>query len=200
MKILNIFASLNGQTKKVAMAVEQACRTTGAAVETIDAKKQNTPLDLTAYDLTFIGSGVYTWLPGKKMCDWIEMQLAWAREKELILPGSPRLPGRYACVYTTFAGPHTGEAEALPALKYMGQLFDHLGITVVGEWAVPGAFVPEKMQAMNRSGRLGNIEDRPNAQDLVQIREKTKGLITSLGISGHQAKNGASIKGGLTPP
>lgn len=180
MKILNLYASLNGQTEKVAAEIEQACMKKGCTVETVNVRNQVDTIDLLASDLTFIGSGVYTWLPGKQMLKWIEMQLGIARDNGLIRPGSPRIPGRFACVYCTYAGPHTGEAEAIPAIKYMGQLFDHLGISVAAEWAIPGAFVPEKMKAMNRSGRLGNIEDRPSVDDLKRVREQAMGLISSL--------------------
>ncbi|NDV23355.1 hypothetical protein [Desulfovibrio sp. JC022] len=180
MKILNLYGSLNGQTEKVALEIEKAAVQAGHNVSTVNLKKEGVLFDLLNYDFTFIGSGVYTWLPGKSVQDWINRQLAYAREKNLILPGSPRIPGKFACVYCTYAGPHTGEAEAVPAIKYMGQLFDHLGITVADEWSVIGAFVPEKMQHFNISGRLGNIEGRPNADDLKQVREKTIGLLGSL--------------------
>lgn len=180
MNILNIFASLNGQTEKVALEIERACTAAGCKVTTINVGKQELDPDLLHSDLTFIGSGVYTWLPGKHMLKWIDRQLAHARENKLIVPGSPRIPGKFACVYCTYAGPHTGEAEAVPAVKYMGQLFDHLGITVAAEWCIPGAFIPKAMRHMNTSGRLGNIEGRPNENDLREIHERTRGLIQSL--------------------
>ncbi|WP_147820712.1 flavodoxin family protein [Salidesulfovibrio onnuriiensis] len=180
MNILNLYASLNGQTEKVALEIERACADAGCDVKTINVGKQDLELDLLRNDLTFMGSGVYTWLPGKRMLKWIDRQLASARDRNLILPGSPRLPGKFACVYCTYAGPHTGEAEATPAIKYMGQLFDHLGVTVADEWAIPGAFVPENKRHLNTSGRLGNIEGRPNEHDLMQVRERARGLIESL--------------------
>lgn len=183
MNILNLYASLNGQTEKVAREIEQVCAAKGCDVTTIDVGKESRTPDLLENDLTFIGSGVYTWLPGKRMLNWIDGQLGAARKQDLILPCSPRIPGKFACVYCTYAGPHTGEAEATPAIKYMGQLFDHLGITVAAEWAIPSAFIPEKMRYMNVTGRLGNIEGRPDARDLQQIRERTGGLIESLRLS-----------------
>ncbi|MEZ0576962.1 flavodoxin domain-containing protein [Halodesulfovibrio aestuarii] len=180
MNILNLYASLNGQTEKVAVEIEKAVTEGGHAVTTVNVKKNGAVIDLLAYDLTFIGSGVYTWLPGKAMLSWIENQMSYARQNDLILPGSPMIHGKFACVYCTYAGPHTGVDEAVPAIKYMGQLFAHHGITVADEWSIPGAFVPEKMWHYNTSGRLGNIEGRPNSEDLRQVREKTKGLISSL--------------------
>lgn len=180
LQVLNLYAALNGQTRKVSRERERACAEQGCAVTSRDVAGQESPLDFLAPNLIFIGSGVCTWLPGKAMLSWIDRQLRNAREQGLITPGFPRRPGRFACAYCTYAGPHTGEAEAAPALKYMGQLFDHLGIPVVAEWAIPGAFVPEKMRFMNVQGRLGDIRDRPDAHDLRAIREKVHGLVRSL--------------------
>lgn len=183
MNILNIYASLNGQTEKVAREIEKAVLESGNSVSTVNVKTQKDVIDLLGYDVIFIGSGVYTWLPGKSMLGWIERQMDYARKNDLILPCSPKIPGKFACVYCTYAGPHTGEAEAVPAIKYMGQLFDHLGITIADEWSIPGAFVPKNMEHFNISGRLGNIEGRPNGEDLKQVREKTKGLLQYISFS-----------------
>ncbi len=183
MNILNLYASLNGNTQKVALEIEASAKDNGHAVTTVNLKKQNEVMDLLDADLTFIGSGVYTWLPDKSVMKWIDKQLEHCRNNALIAPGSPRIPGKSACIYCTYAGPHTGKAEATPAIKYMGQLFDHLGITIADEWSIPGAFVPQKMTHFNTSGRLGNIVGRPNAEDLRQIREKTKGLLEALAPS-----------------
>jgi hypothetical protein len=183
MNILNLYASLNGNTQKIARTVAAAAEEAGHTVRSINLKQDAEVIDLLEYDLTFIGSGVYTWLPDKSVLKWIDKQLAWARKDALIKPGSPRIPWKFACVYCTYAGPHTGEAEATPAIKYMGQLFDHLGITVADEWSIPGAFVPEKMTHFNTTGRLGNIEGRPNAEDLRQVCEKTLGLLANLKAS-----------------
>ncbi|XPV77609.1 MAG: flavodoxin family protein [Desulfovibrio sp.] len=183
MKILNIYASLNGQTEKVAKAIGNEVEAHGFSIETVNVKKDDSVLDLLSYDLIFVGSGVYTWLPSKSMQKWMDRQMDYARTNNLILPGSPRVSGRNACVYCTYAGPHTGVAEAIPAVKYMGQLFDHLGITVVDEWCIVGAFVPEKMQHFNTTGRLGDISERPNDEDLRQIRAKVIGLLSFLTAS-----------------
>ncbi|KAF1077081.1 flavodoxin domain-containing protein [Halodesulfovibrio sp. MK-HDV] len=183
MNILNLYASLNGQTEKIAREIEKTALMGEHIVTTVNVKKQEDIIDLLAYDFIFIGSGVYTWLPGKAMLDWMKRQMDYIRKNDLILPGSPRTPGKFVCVYCTYAGPHTGEAEAIPAIKYMGQLFDHLGITIVDEWSIVGAFIPKKMHQLNISGRLGNIEGRPNDEDLRQVRERVKGMLNSLQVS-----------------
>lgn len=180
MKILNVYASLNGQTEKVALAVTQAAQDAGCTVTTLNIRTDNAEIDPLEYDLVFMGSGVYSWLPGKAMLKWMDAQMEAAKKAGRILPNSPRIPGKFAALYCTYAGPHTGEAEAVPAVKYMGQLFDHLGMTIAAEWCVPGAFVPKNMQFMNTQGRMGNIEDRPNSDDLAGVRGRVAALIDSL--------------------
>ena len=192
MEILNLYASLNGQTQKVALEIEKAIVEGGNGVKTVNVKDQEDTINLLNYDMIFIGSGVYTWLPGKSMLNWIEKQMDYVRKNDLVLPCAPRIPGKFVCVYCTYAGPHTGEAEAIPAIKYMGQLFDHLGFTIADEWSIPGAFIPKKLQHFNLSGRLGNIEGRPNAEDLKHVREKTAGLIKSLSFTIETAKANAA--------
>jgi methylmalonyl-CoA mutase cobalamin-binding subunit len=45
--------------------------------------------------------------------------------------GSPKIPGKNVLIFCTYSGPHTGLNEAIPAGKYAGQFFEHLGFTVV---------------------------------------------------------------------
>ena len=94
-----------------------------------------------------------------------------------IQPGSPRRPDKYAVIYATYGGFHTGVNEAIPCFKNIGQLFDHYGFQIIDEWYIVGAFIPKNMQAFNSSGRLGSISDRPNEADLKAVFEKTKGIL-----------------------
>jgi hypothetical protein len=81
-------------------------------------------------------------------------------------------------VYCTFGGAHTGANEAIPAVKYMGQLLDHLGIDVVAEWYVIGAYPGKgRLKEYSVGGRLGNIEGRPNEADLADVAERVTGVL-----------------------
>ena len=100
-----------------------------------------------------------------------------------VIPGSPRRPSAKAVIYCTYGGTHTGINEAIPAVKYMGQLFDHLGYAIVGEWYVVGEYRPEKMRHYSVSGRLGDIRGRPGEQDLRDIEERVKGVLKTLSLS-----------------
>lgn len=93
-----------------------------------------------------------------------------------IKPSSPRRPGKKAVVYCTYGGGHTGVNEAIPAAKFMGQLFDHLGYDIIGEWFFVGEF-HGRLQHLSTTGRLGNIAGRPNDSDLRDIYQRTLGIL-----------------------
>jgi len=133
-------------------------------------------IDVLDYDFIFAGSGVYEWLPGKPLMElFSNLRRKYVQDKE-IRPASPLRPEKKAVVYCTYGGVHTGVNEAVPAVKYMGQLFDHLGITIIGEWYIIGEFGIERLKEHSINGRLGNIQGRPNQQDLREVAERVKGI------------------------
>lgn len=174
MKILNLYFSATGNTKKVAERIEETLIALGHEVETVKVTKDS-ELEILDYDFVFIGSGVYTWLPGKPLIEFIGKQ----REKyrsDGIKPASPRIAGKKAVVYATFGGGHTGPNEAVPAVKYMGQLFEHLGYDVLAEWYILGEF-HGRLAPLSTTGRMGDIQGRPNEADLKDIAEKVIGIL-----------------------
>lgn len=176
MKILHLYFSATGNTRKVAAQIGKTLRQLDHEVETVQVTKKAEP-DILAHDLIFIGSGVYSWLPGKPMLELISrLREKYARDGE-IKPAAPRRPGKKAVIYCTFGGGHTGANEAVPAVKYMGQLFDHLGYEIIAEWYVPGEFLGGNLQHLSATGRLGNIQGRPNDHDLQKIAEKVTGIL-----------------------
>ena len=94
-----------------------------------------------------------------------------------VKPCSPRRPSCGCVIYCTYGGVHTGINEAVPAVKLMGQLFDHLGYGILGEWYVVGEYHPEAMKSHSVVGRLGDIRGRPNEADLKEVSERVKGIL-----------------------
>ena len=176
MKILHLYFSATGNTQKVADRIEQTLQRLGHEVETVRVTQDAEP-DILAYDLVFMGSGVYSWLPGKPMLELIGKLLAKYAGAGEIKPAAPRRPGKKTVIYCTFGGGHTGANEAVPAVKYMGQLFDHLGYEIIAEWYVAGEFLGGKLEHLSTTGRLGNIKGRPNENDLQEISEKVVGIL-----------------------
>ena len=176
MNVLNLYFSQTGNTEKEAIRIEATVKALGHKVDTVKIGGEDQDIDILKYDFVFVGSGVYSQLPGKALVDLFRRHLREYVRKGEIKPASPRRPSARTVVYCTYGGVHTGVNEAIPAVKYMGQLFDHLGYTIVAEWYVIGEYQPEAMKSHSVSGRLGDIRGRPNEADLRDVAERVKGI------------------------
>ncbi len=177
MKILNLYYSSTGNTEKVAARIAETAANLGHEVDTVKLAGV-ADVDLLPYDLVFLGSGVYQWLPGKPVQEFVAGRLSHYSEAGEIKLAAPRRPGKRGVVYCTYGGAHTGVNEAIPAVKYMGQLLDHLGIEVVAEWYFIGAYPGKgRMQEFSLGGRLGNIQGRPNDADLLEVAQRVTGIL-----------------------
>jgi hypothetical protein len=177
MKILNLYFSTTGNTEKVARQISATAAQLGHEVDTLKVSGDQ-EVDLLGYDFAFIGSGVYQWLPGKALQEFITGRLAHYAKLQAIKFASPRLDHKKVVVYCTYGGAHTGINEAVPAVKYLGQLFDHLGFEIVAEWYFIGAYpAGGRFKDFSTLGRLGNIADRPNAADLQEVAERVTGVL-----------------------
>ncbi|MGC9195811.1 MAG: flavodoxin family protein [Syntrophobacteraceae bacterium] len=175
MKALNLYFSATGNTKKIAQRIEDTLREQGFEVDTVKIAADANP-DILSYDLVFAGSGVYHWLPGKPLMELFGKLLERYVGEGEIKPASPRRQGKKAVVYCSYGGGHTGANEAVPAVKYLAQLFDHLGYEVLDQWYFVGEY-HGKHRPMSVKGRLGNIEGRPNEADLKEVSEKVAGIL-----------------------
>jgi len=175
MKILNLYFSATGNTAKVAEKIDTALRETGHQVQTMKVT-QNLDIDVLAYDYVFLGSGVYEWLPGQPVISLVKnLRRRYADEGE-IKPSSPKRPDKKSVIYCTYGGAHTGVNEAIPATKYMGQIFEHLGFKILAEWHLIGEYLG-RYQPMSTGGRLGDIRGRPNEADLREVAEKVREIM-----------------------
>jgi flavodoxin len=100
MKVLNLYHSTTGNTEKVAARIEKAILDSGHEVTTIKSAP-DVELDVLAYDYVFVGSGSYTWVPGKPLMDLMGRLREKYRSGEIKL-ASPRIAGRKVVVYCTF--------------------------------------------------------------------------------------------------
>jgi hypothetical protein len=94
MKILNLYFSSTGNTEKVAQRITATAAKAGHEIDTLKiGGDQEGEVDLLRYDFVFIGSGVYQWLPGKALQEFIGAKLthyAAAQEIKLGAPGGPK--------------------------------------------------------------------------------------------------------------
>lgn len=129
-------------------------------------------LDLFAYDLVCLGFPSHHWHPPKPVDDYLKAKFAAYRKEGRILPCAPQIPGKNALIFCTYSGPHTGIREALPAGRYAGQFFEHLGFAVVDEWYVLAEF--HGNEVLSTTGRMGDVRGLPSAQDLARIQDQTR--------------------------
>ena len=177
MKSLILYDSIGGNTEKVAKRIHDAL--TGAINE-IDFIKftPDIDVDLFEYDLIFIGSPVIDWLPTKKLMEFVKKKLKLYSEQGKVQPSAPVIAGKYGICFCTFAGPHIGKNEALPMTMWLRSFLEHIGYAVLDQWHFVGQF--HKETEMNTKGRFGNIIGRPNDQDLLDVENRTKGIIGTL--------------------
>jgi len=173
-KTLVLFWSATGNTQKVADAIRDGLEQEGLSPvvsKIADAQDH----ELYDYDLVFIGTPSYQFLPPKPVLAFVDRKMAHHRQCGDIELCAPPKQGKAAVVFCTYSGPHTGIDEATTAGKYLGQFLAHIGFDVVAEWYVVG----EYHGSVERStrGKLGDIRGRPNAHDLADIQAKTRGII-----------------------
>jgi hypothetical protein len=83
--------------------------------------------------------------------------------------------GRHVLIFCTYSGPHTGMNEAIPAGKYIGQFFEHLGFTVLDEWYILSEF--HGSEERSTKGKMGDIRGKPNEEDLRKVRQDVMDLL-----------------------
>ena len=171
-KSITLYWSKNGNTERVAQTIHDTLVEAGID-DALERMTKDLVVEYYDYNLVFLGAPVYENLPPKPVIEFLKRH---KRRGVEILASAPEKPGIGSVMFCTFGGGHTGINEAVPALKYAGQFFEHEGIRVIDEWAFKGSF-PESTEAYNNAGRLGVIADRPNDQDLLDVKGRVQGFL-----------------------
>lgn len=177
LRSLVVYFSATGNTKKVAGAIRDALQEAKVPVTFLEVKEAAGE-ELYQYDLVFLGSPSFEFLPPEPVIRFIKDKMKLHRERGDIKLGAPRRPGKTAVVFCTYSGPHTGINEAITAGKYMGQFFEHLGFELAAEWYLVGEF--HGSEELSTMGRLGDIRGRPSAQDLARVKSDVSNLVGSI--------------------
>jgi len=182
LRSLVIYWTGTGNTEKVAKTIHNTLirqKLVSTIMRVDEAKK----IQLYEHDLVFLGAPSYGWLPPDQILHFIKDKMKYHEERGDVKLCAPKIPGKRAVVFCTYSGPHTGLREAIPACKYMGQFFEHLGFDLVSEWYVVGEFHGNK--DYSTKGKLGDIRGRPNTQDLDKVEHDVCQLIQSIGAENH---------------
>lgn len=177
MNAIVIYDSVGGNTTKVAETIHDSLMAKLIPAHLI--KVTNTRrVNLFDYDLIFIGSPVIDWLPTQNIIRFVKKNMKDFSQRGLIRPSAPILPGKFGISFGTYAGPHIGKKEATPMTMWLNSFIEHLGYIGLDQWLVVGKH--NHKPEINKNGRLGNIEDRPNESDLLAVQNKVKGVVDSL--------------------
>ena len=168
---LLIYWSKTGNTEKVALAVKEGLEGGGLKV-VMKRIEEAAEVDFFEYDLVCIGSPTYQWHPPQPMDDFLKKKHNRYCNEGKIKLGAPKISGKSALVFCTFAGPHTGSNEVIPAGKYISQFLEHLGFSVLGEWYVLSEYSGWKEG--NIQGRMGDIQGKPSKEDLLKIKRNAQ--------------------------
>ena len=176
MKALVVYWSATGNTQKVADAIEKglaSCSTAVVKKRMADADSE----DFYDYDLVFLGSPSYEFLPPDPVIKFVKNKMKYHRGRGDVKPKAPKLPGKKAIIFVTYSGPHTGIREAVPVGKYIGQMLEHIGFDVT-EWYVVGEF--HGNERFSTLGVMGDIRGKPDDQDLARIEQDVCELVKSI--------------------
>lgn len=176
MNALILYDSTGGNTEKIANAIYET--TVQAIPSKIVKVDKNTSVELLEHDLIFIGSPVIDWLPIRTMMNYVRRSMTTYNARGLVQPAAPIRPGKFGVSFGTFAGPHIGKREAFPMNMWLNCALEHIGYLTIDSWLVVGQF--NTMKELNKGGRMGDIQNRPNEHDLNDIRNRTSGVIASL--------------------
>jgi flavodoxin len=177
MKALIIYWSKTGNTEKVAFAIKEGLEVYGVKV-LINRTEEAKDINFFDYDLILIGFPVHRWSPPKQVDTFLRRKFSEYYQQGRVKTGAPKIPGKNVLIFCTYSGPHTGINEAIPAGKYAGQFFEHLGFTVLDEWYVLGEF--HGSEEKSTKGRMGDIRGRPNEEDLRKVKQDVRHLLQSV--------------------
>ena len=176
-KAITLWWSHTGNTKAVAETIHSTLQEKGIDSTLTEITSSDMEVDYFEYNLVFVAAPVYTNLPPPKVSKFL---LKRKKDSGTVIAAAPERPGIFAVMVCTYGGGHTGYNEVVPALKYMGQFFEHMGIRVVDEWGIVGFFQGVEDPNDNTDGRMGDIAGRPNERDLAEVRGRVTGLLHRL--------------------
>ena len=176
-RALVLYWSNTGNTEKVAFAIKAGLEAAGVKVS-LKRTTEADYIDYLDYDLVCVGSPSIQWHPPKQVTEFLLKKFNENKKQRRIKTGAPKVSGKYALIFCTYSGPHTGLREATPVGLYIGQFFEHIGFTVVDEWYVLSEFVGN--EEGSTKGRMGDIRGKPTEKELQKIRMDAKKLACQL--------------------
>jgi hypothetical protein len=177
-KNLILYASLSGNTKKVAGRIAKTFEQKGwnNTLVQVDQKydPRKNPINFDAYDFICVGSGVFWHVPYEPLLTCIRSSTHRSVYGKII-PG-PRL----GLAFATYGGAHLGPKEAQATLELLEIAFEHLGFRSFGRLAIPG-----RVRHYHSEGEetpdwyFPDIHNRPDSEDLDGVDTYVGSLLES---------------------
>jgi len=171
--------SKTGNTEKVAFTIKECLEECGTKV-LFRKVEDSKDINFLEFDLVCFGFPTHQWHPPVAVESFLKSKFSEYGKKGHVKLGAPKVPDKHALIFCTYSGPHTGINEAIPAGKYVGQFFEHLGFNVLGEWYVLGEF--HGSEERSTKGRMGDIRGRPTTEDLRKVKQDVVNLLKGLNI------------------
>lgn len=137
--------------------------------------KTSVEIDYFDYNLVCIGFPSYSWHPPPAIVSFLKKMHHKYQKRNLIKYKAPEVQGKNALIFCTYSGVHTGINEAVPAGKYVGQFFEHIGFNILDELYILGEFHGSIKNST--LGRMGDIRGRPNHEDLSKVKNNVINLL-----------------------
>ena len=176
-KAVVIYWSKSGNTEKVAHSIKNGLDDANVDVSILKTDEAE-DIDYFDFDLVCLGFPSYAWHPPKPVDDLLKKNFSKHRKEGKIKVGSPRVAGKYALIFCTYSGPHTGLDEATPAGDYAGQFFDHIGFKVLDKWYILSEY--HGSEERSTKGRMGDIRGLPSEDDLNKIRKNAENIANQI--------------------
>ncbi|MGN0630453.1 MAG: flavodoxin family protein [Ruminococcus sp.] len=176
MKALVLYFSATGNTSKVADRIFEGMQESG--IEVIKKSiSEAADVEYFDYDLICLGFPSIHWHVPSPVEKYLKDNFKKHQKEGRVIPGAPR-NGKDILLFCTYCGTHTGVKEAVPAVKYAAQYFEHVGFSVVDEWYIVGEYVGNEPN--NTLGRLGDVSGQPDESELARIKTASINLAERL--------------------
>lgn len=160
-KALILYATISGNSEKIAKAFERVLVHYGFEVDVKKAVDAVTPVKITGYDLYVVGTGIVAGLPEKNLLgafgagNYTNMRQTAEIGGDIGAPQWGRgVPLSKGIIFLTYGGNRRGPSEILGASSMLEMMMTDMGIVCMGRFACAGIPEPSKRQSHNQADDL----------------------------------------------
>jgi len=160
-KALIIYATITGNSEKIAKVFEKVLLHYGFEVDMHKAVDAVTPVKITGYDLYIVGTGIVGGLPEKNLLgafgagNYTNMRQTAEIGGDIGAPQWGRgVPLSKGIIFLTYGGNRRGPSEILASSSLLEMMMTDMGIVCMGRFACGGIMDPAKKKSHNQTDNL----------------------------------------------